>query len=534
MSSTGKSSALEAGLQSRSKEETGQRHEAESSASFGQVAEDKTNWEEKPPNETSDDQRGNIIKEDDQIGKHHYGTALDTLSQSFDENNKNIVAEIQDLSSMQPLQSQKSRQAEPYPQADFSTEEYVDPTPKTPRFSHSPARSSKDEASPSRKVLNANETDQSEPQNRNEEKDFDRRPKPDEIAESEGDDHSQSEIQSIMDQFGDDKYDPYPDEAELAGVAVESSNLQTSIFHPPRKSSLEPTRETSSTAVSLQKQAKSPLSYMSDIAQLNQQDDSKTTKAPSVRSFGSPQATRPATSDSKVPLSPQSSASIQKAPPPEPDPEPDLPFDFHRFLEQLRHRTADPVAKFLRSFLVEFSKKQWMVHEQVKIISDFLAFITNKMAQCDVWRGISDAEFDNAKEGMEKLVMNRLYSQTFSPAISPTPPVQNSKGKKKNIANLLGPARKGQHQEDIERDDILGQKIRIYGWVEEMHLDISSVDESGRRFLSLAQQGTNRHGLLRPSVLRCLLNPRTVENKDLPGSKRQSNLRSQLLQSHLW
>ena len=58
-----------------------------------------------------------------------------------------------------------------------------------------------------------------------------------------------------------------------------------------------------------------------------------------------------------------------------------------------------------------------MVHEQVKIISDFLAFIANKMAQCEVWRDVPDAEFDNAREGMEKLVMNRLYSLTFSPGI---------------------------------------------------------------------------------------------------------------------
>ena len=180
---------------------------------------------------------------------------------------------------------------------------------------------------------------------------------------------------------------------------------------------------------------------------------------------------------------------MQKAAPPEPDPDPVLPFDFHRFLEQLRHRTADPVAKFLRSFLLEFGKKQWMVHEQVKIISDFLAFIANKMAQCDVWRGISDAEFDNAKEGMEKLVMNRLYTQTFSPAIPPNPAAQDIKGKRKNLEKLLGPARKGQHQEDIERDEILAQKVRIYGWVEEVHLDIPPIAESGRRFLPLAEQG---------------------------------------------
>ncbi|KAL8795254.1 MAG: hypothetical protein Q9195_002265 [Heterodermia aff. obscurata] len=459
---------------------------AEDGVSYGQVSEDNINRESKPPSEI-DVHRGKTMNKNDQIGERP-GTALDTASQAFDENNESGVAETQHLSVMQSLQTQTSDQDMSYSQADLSKEEYVDPTPKTPRFSHSPARSSKDEASPSRDISDTIVIDQSEPQSKYGEKDSDRRDTPNEVAEREGDDHSESEIQSIMDQFGSNECDPYPDEAMPPNVAVASSDLQAPTFHPPRKSSLEPTIQTSPTSVLVQKQTSLPSTYMSDTAQLNHQYDSGTPKTPSVRSFASAQAARPATSDSRVPLSPQSPISIQKAPPPEPDPEPDLPFDFHRFLEQLRHRTADPVAKFLRSFLVEFGKKQWMVHEQIKIISDFLAFITNKMAHCDIWRGISDAEFDNAKEGMEKLVMNRLYSQTFSPAIAPAPPVQDSKGKKKNIANLLGPARKGQHQEDIERDDILGQKIRIYGWVEEIHLDIPPVDESGRRFLSLAQQ----------------------------------------------
>jgi hypothetical protein len=134
-----------------------------------------------------------------------------------------------------------------------------------------------------------------------------------------------------------------------------------------------------------------------------------------------------------------------------------------------------------------------MAHEQVKIIGDFLAFITNKMAICEVWRDVSDAEFDNAKEGMEKLVMNRLYSQTFSPAIPapPTIPRSTSRSRRREIERLHGPWRRGQHQEDIERDDILAQKIRIYSWVKEEHLDIPAVSGSGRRFLSLAQQGTS-------------------------------------------
>ncbi|KAL5615591.1 hypothetical protein BROUX41_005630 [Berkeleyomyces rouxiae] len=181
-----------------------------------------------------------------------------------------------------------------------------------------------------------------------------------------------------------------------------------------------------------------------------------------------------------------STPTHHRPPPPEADPEPDLPFDFQRFLEQLRHRKADPIARYLKSFLSEFSKKQWMVHEQVKIISDFLAFIGNKMAMCEVWCDVSDAEFDNAREGMEKLVMNRLYSQTFSPAIPP-PLSANAKGRGKRGDRPAGAGRRGQHQEDVERDEIVTQKINIYGWVKLEHLDIPPVAESGQRFLKLAQ-----------------------------------------------
>jgi len=31
------------------------------------------------------------------------------------------------------------------------------------------------------------------------------------------------------------------------------------------------------------------------------------------------------------------------------------------------------------------------------------------MRECDIWKNCTDADFENAMEGMEKLVMNRLY-----------------------------------------------------------------------------------------------------------------------------
>lgn len=281
----------------------------------------------------------------------------------------------------------------------------------------------------------------------------------DQVEAPRDDNVSQPEIQSILGQFQDparstDQKEIMSPRLELAEQFRGNPN-----YFPPRKSSLEHgTSAESADAPVATSPEKKP------VTQLPPQPES-------------PLSNRRASTSTILPL---------------PEPESDQPFDFHRFLEQLRHRTADPVAKFLRSFLMEFGKKQWMVHEQVKIISDFLTFITNKMALCEIWRDVSDTEFDNAKEGMEKLVMNRLYSQTFAPAIPapPTIPRSASRSRRRELERLHGPWRRGQHQEDIERDDILAQKIRIYGWVNEAHLDITPVSGSGRRFLNLAQQGT--------------------------------------------
>jgi len=306
---------------------------------------------------------------------------------------------------------------------------------------------------------------------------------------------SRSEIQNIMDQFEDGGAGTGQDE-----IMSPRLELAQPVFQPPpRTSSLEPiqTRSIGSPTSPLQRSG-SKESYNFSPA---------SARPPSIAG-GASTTSLQQTEGTESPKA--SNASIFQPPPPSPDPEPALPFDFHRFLEQLRHRTADPVARFLRSFLLEFGKKQWMVHEQVKIISDFLEFISKKMAQCEVWRTVSDAEFDNAREGMEKLVMNRLYSQTFSPAIPP-PEVAGSRNKRNRTpaaTTPVGPGRRGQHQEDVERDDVIAQKIRIYGWIREEHLDLAPMSEKGRKFLLLAQQELlkiNSYRAPRDKVI-CILN----------------------------
>lgn len=297
-----------------------------------------------------------------------------------------------------------------------------------------------------------------------------------------------AEIQNIMDQFSEGMGGSAD---EIMSPRLEKQ--QPMLVLPPRSSSLEPQANFTLSPQNTGHSTTSPLSPQGTGNSI----------ASSVN--------RVKSADQESIIS-SKAGSLHQPPPPSPDPEPSLPFDFHRFLEQLRHRTADPVARFLRSFLNEFGKKQWMVHEQVKIISDFLEFIAKKMAQCEVWRTVSDAEFDNAREGMEKLVMNRLYSQTFSPAIpaAQTSPRKGGRSGRSatDQASPHGPGRRGQHQEDVERDDVIAQKIKIYGWIKEEHLDIKPIGEKGKKFLGLAQQELlkiNTYRAPRDKVI-CVLN----------------------------
>ena len=400
-----------------------------------------------PAGSHNDEQHGDVSARTDPMTssiaqEHDEQSALKGHMETFDRNS-------QGLDGSGATQGQQTRGMN----QENHDEVYLDPTPTTPRLSASPSRHTHERAA------------------------------------KQPDNEPASEIQSIMEQFREDEHEL---QAEDAHSETEGEiSLQVPVKHPLRRSSLEPLGD-----VRPLKQERDTIDYQAHDNMRTSHDevvapslDERNTAETPRRTSSMPQTKRLSSVDTSSQASPHSAISLPTEPPLVPDPEPDLPFDFHRFLEQLRHRTADPVAKYLRSFLTEFGKKQWMAHEQEKFVADFLAFIANKMAQCEVWRGISDAEFDNAKEGMEKLVMNRLYSQTFSPAIPPPVPTVNAKGKKKSMERLLGTGRRGQHQEDIERDDILNQKVRIYGWVEEEHLDIGSVGTNGRRLLDLAQQG---------------------------------------------
>ncbi|EIW58590.1 guanine nucleotide exchange factor VPS9 [Trametes versicolor FP-101664 SS1] len=144
-------------------------------------------------------------------------------------------------------------------------------------------------------------------------------------------------------------------------------------------------------------------------------------------------------------------------------------FDFQKFLDQMKAKGAEPVAKYLRSFLSNFAKRTFTVNDQVKLINDFLNFISARMRDSDVWRNATEAEFDNAMEGMEKLVMNRLYEFTFTP----------------QVAKAIPP--RPVTADDLERDRVLSQRIALFKWIEPKHLDVPE-GEGSEGFLMFAQQ----------------------------------------------
>ncbi|KAF8635043.1 hypothetical protein AX15_000579 [Amanita polypyramis BW_CC] len=167
-----------------------------------------------------------------------------------------------------------------------------------------------------------------------------------------------------------------------------------------------------------------------------------------------------------------SSSSISEPPtsPADHEEEAEAQFDFQKFLDQMKTRSAEPVSKYLRSFLSNFAKRTFYVSDhQVKIIGNFLNFIAVQMRDCEVWKNASDAEFDNALEGMEKLVMNRLYDFTFTPQVARATP-----------SRPFNP-------DDLERDRVLAQRISLFGWIQEEHLDIP-IGEGSQGFIMFAQQ----------------------------------------------
>ncbi|AAS51570.1 ADL349Wp [Eremothecium gossypii ATCC 10895] len=147
-------------------------------------------------------------------------------------------------------------------------------------------------------------------------------------------------------------------------------------------------------------------------------------------------------------------------------------YDFRLFISQLRDSRAEPILKYTKSFLQGFvsNRTMWSASEQVKLLNDYKLFVYDKYAQYEPFRSLGPTKLRNAKEGMEKLLMGKLYMRCFSPCIGLP-------------AERLDP----EHAADLEQDEQLKAKIAEYRFLAPEHLEIpDTLSPKLSRFVDLS------------------------------------------------
>ncbi|GAX69419.1 guanine nucleotide exchange factor [Saccharomyces cerevisiae] len=188
-------------------------------------------------------------------------------------------------------------------------------------------------------------------------------------------------------------------------------------------------------------------------------------------------------------------------------------YDFQIFIKQLQTPGADPLVKYTKSFLRNFLAQRllWTVSEEIKLISDFKTFIYDKFTLYEPFKSLDNSKMRNAKEGMEKLIMGKLYSRCFSPS----------------LYEILQKPLDDEHMKDLTNDDTLLEKIRHYRFISPIMLDIPDTMPNARlnKFVHLASKELgkiNRFKSPRDKMV-CVLNASKVIFGLLKHTKLEQN-----------
>eukprot|EP00658_Telonema_sp_P-2_P031377 TRINITY_DN2348_c0_g1_i2.p1 TRINITY_DN2348_c0_g1~~TRINITY_DN2348_c0_g1_i2.p1 ORF type:complete len:488 (+),score=119.52 TRINITY_DN2348_c0_g1_i2:88-1551(+) len=90
---------------------------------------------------------------------------------------------------------------------------------------------------------------------------------------------------------------------------------------------------------------------------------------------------------------------------------------YRDFLEKLRQPAAADIVNNMKVFIENFQKRppQEDLHLSVRA---FLDQMEGVLQRHPLWEGASQEEFENAREGLEKLLMTRIHSRAFKPDAS--------------------------------------------------------------------------------------------------------------------
>ncbi|QBM90498.1 sorting protein 9 (VPS9) domain-containing protein [Metschnikowia aff. pulcherrima] len=135
------------------------------------------------------------------------------------------------------------------------------------------------------------------------------------------------------------------------------------------------------------------------------------------------------------------------------------PFDFQIFLSQLRYKDAEPIVKYIRSFLMSFARQasSLSASQMMKAVQDFKKFIAEKFRMYEPFASMDDKDLENSVEGVEKLIMNRLYEFCFPPEAQTrfTGRLQSALSK------------------DLIDDAALATQLEKFSWILGVHLDVN-------------------------------------------------------------
>jgi hypothetical protein len=180
-------------------------------------------------------------------------------------------------------------------------------------------------------------------------------------------------------------------------------------------------------------------------------------------------------------------------------------FDFELFLRQLRSKKADPVLRYIRSFLKNFTKRPFTVEEQMKVINDFKEFIFSKMQEFEPFSLMDEVDFENAKAGVEKLVMSKIFGLTYSPVIK---------------------ALDESHREDLVLDGILEENYNKFGNLAAKDLDVDThLVEHGEQFIEMACQELQKMEIFKAprAKIICILNSCKILFQLIKSSEQHQN-----------
>lgn len=143
------------------------------------------------------------------------------------------------------------------------------------------------------------------------------------------------------------------------------------------------------------------------------------------------------------------------------------PFDFQVFLNHLRKKSADHIVRYIRSFLVSFTRQAHAltVAQMIQAIRQFKEFLNEKFQVYEPFASMDADDLENSGEGVEKLIMNRLYQYCFSP-----------EALKKFGANASQSI-----FEDVREDQKFLLQVEKFSWILGIHLDVDLDDIAKRK-----------------------------------------------------